>query len=95
MLLLKDEEWGRKSDRWIAEKCGVSHPLVIKLRSELVTVTSSAPRIGQDGKTRKLPTKPAPVVHQCPRHDLDVTASPAPSRRAARSASALPTACPP
>lgn len=55
-LLLTDDEWSKKSDRWIAEKCGVSHPLVSKAREQLVTVTSSsAERIGQDGKTRRMP----------------------------------------
>jgi hypothetical protein len=41
-----------KPDRWIAEKCGVHHVLVGKGRAELVTVTGSNPRTGQDGKTR-------------------------------------------
>lgn len=57
--LLRDEEWGAKSDRWIAEACGVHHVFVGKVRSELVTVTSStsAPRTGRDGKTRALPKR--------------------------------------
>jgi hypothetical protein len=56
-MLLRDEEWAKKSDRWIADKCGVSDPFVGKLR-ELLTVSSSvpAPRVGKDGKTRKLPS---------------------------------------
>ncbi len=32
-MLLGDEEWAQASDRWIAEKCKVSHPLVASLRS--------------------------------------------------------------
>lgn len=59
-LLLKDEEWGAKSDRWIAEKCGVSHTLVQKQRGELATVASSSKptgRTGKDGKTRKQPKR--------------------------------------
>ena len=52
MLLLRDEEWAKKSDRWVAEKCGVSHPFVAKLRGELESDTSSRPRTGQDGKVR-------------------------------------------
>lgn len=54
-ILLRDDEWRKKSDRWIAGKCGVSHPLVISIRSQLVTVTTSngaasESREGQDGK---------------------------------------------
>jgi ParB-like nuclease domain len=33
--LLTDEEWGRWSDREIARRCAVSHPLVGKIRAEL------------------------------------------------------------
>jgi hypothetical protein len=58
-LLLGDDEWGRKSDRWIAEKCGVGHAFVSKLRPQLSTVDSS-PRQGQDGKTRKQPERKQP-----------------------------------
>ena len=45
--------------RWIANKCGVSAPFVLKLRDEHVTVTGSpaGPREGQDGKTRKVPER--------------------------------------
>ena len=50
--------WGRqKSDRWIAEKCGVgkSGQLVAQVRAELHESCSSddAPRTGRDGKKRK------------------------------------------
>ena len=33
-LLLEDEEWGKASDRWIAEQCKVSHPFVAKVRGD-------------------------------------------------------------
>lgn len=33
--LLEDEEWSGRTDRWIAEKCAVSHPFVAKLRAEI------------------------------------------------------------
>ena len=33
-MLLSDEEWGKASDRWIAEKCRVSDHFVAKVRSE-------------------------------------------------------------
>jgi N6-adenosine-specific RNA methylase IME4 len=52
-VLLADKEWVKRSDRWIAEKCGVSQPFVGGIRSQLTTVISS--RLGQDGKERKLP----------------------------------------
>lgn len=65
-LLLRDEEWGKRSDRWIAEKCGVTHPMVIKMRGQLVTDTSSPERVGKDGKTRSLPRQPAPEPEPTP-----------------------------
>jgi ParB-like chromosome segregation protein Spo0J len=54
-LLLADAKWSKKSDRWIADTCGVSHPFVSKAREQLVTVTSSTTREGKDGKARNLP----------------------------------------
>ena len=65
-ILLRDEEWSKKSDRWIAEKAAVSGTLVARMRPELncntVAVESEPaappPRIGKDGKTRALPSKP-------------------------------------
>jgi len=33
--LLRDEEWGQWSDREIARRCAVSHPLVAEIRAEL------------------------------------------------------------
>lgn len=59
--LLRDEEWSTKSDRWIAERCRVGHPLVAQMKRELedLPVNNSAPRLGQDGKTRKLPKRKA------------------------------------
>jgi len=52
-LLLNDDEWRDRSDNWIAETCGVSHPFVGTVRKQLVTVTGSHPgRMGKDGKIR-------------------------------------------
>jgi hypothetical protein len=48
-LLLLDGEWSRKSDRWIADTCGVGHPFVAKLRGQ-VESDSTATREGRDGK---------------------------------------------
>jgi ParB-like chromosome segregation protein Spo0J len=54
-VLLRDEEWSAKSNRWIAEACAVSADLVDRMRSELPVTGSSKPaaRAGRDGKTRK------------------------------------------
>lgn len=48
------------SDREVAKRAGVGHVFVNALRKQLFTENSSAPRRGADGKTRKLPAKPAP-----------------------------------
>jgi len=60
--LLNDKEWVRWSDRKIAEVAGVSHVLVLRVRGQLESVTSSPasraagqPRKGRDGKVRKNP----------------------------------------
>lgn len=67
MMLLRDEEWSQKSDRWIARACAVSNQSVSNIRGELSKVDSSTPavRVGQDGKTRKLPEK-KPVAKTAP-----------------------------
>lgn len=61
--LLRDEEWGAKSDRWIAKACAVGNVLVSRLRADASTVSGKqlpASTVGQDGKTRKRPeSKPA------------------------------------
>ena len=50
-----------KSDRWIAEKCAVSHNLVTTMRPQLSSDDSSpeSPRLGKDGKTRRMATPKA------------------------------------
>ncbi len=77
-VALKDEEWGKKSDRAIAAQAGVSQPFVGKLRSELITVISSVAdecRIGKDGKTRRIPErKPKPPLE--PANDIPETEEP-------------------
>jgi hypothetical protein len=37
LLLLEDEEWGKASDRWIAERCRVSDHTVARVRAELAS----------------------------------------------------------
>ena len=62
MTLLNDAEWSQWSNRVIAEKCGVSDPFVMKLRDQLLTVSSSpSNRRGADGKVRKRPKKKTPI----------------------------------
>lgn len=64
--LLRDDEWSRKSDRWIAEKAAVSHPLVIKLRAEIAGGNGyhlPPSREGRDGKSYPAkPERPAPTL---------------------------------
>ena len=60
-VLLRDEEWSKKSDRWIAQKAMVGHAFVSKLRGQLSTGDSClAPREGKDGKVRTMPPRPSP-----------------------------------
>ncbi len=55
---LQDPEWGKKSTRWIAEACAVSHSFVANMKGELSTVDSSDRVEGRDGKLR-----PATMAH--------------------------------
>jgi hypothetical protein len=41
LMLLEDDEWSQWSDRVIAEKCGVSHPFVGKVRASTGNITST------------------------------------------------------
>jgi hypothetical protein len=45
-------EFGNLSDGLLAEMCGVSQPFVSNIRHQLITVMSSKPRLGRDGKLR-------------------------------------------
>jgi hypothetical protein len=64
-LLLRDEVWSAKGDRWVARQCGVGHQLVGDVRGQLDESSSSAPkstesqgrRQGKDGKWRKTPKR--------------------------------------
>jgi ParB-like nuclease domain len=69
-------EFSRLSDRMIADLCGVAHASVAAVRGQLVNLTSCALRTGKDGKTRRLPGKPAPkterpALRSIPRRDGD------------------------
>lgn len=50
-------EFGNQSDGLLAEMCGVSQPFVTNIRHQLITVMSSGPRMGKDGKLRALPVR--------------------------------------
>ena len=64
MTLLNDAEWSQKSDREVARLAGVSHPFVLSLRSQVITVITSpaqdeqATRKGADGKSYPAKRKP-------------------------------------
>lgn len=55
LRLLRDPQWGKRADRWVAERCAVDHKTVAKVRAELEGAgeipTSPGPREGQDGKS--------------------------------------------
>jgi hypothetical protein len=54
--LLADPKWRKRSDRWIAEACGVGHPLVADVRKATATQLEDLPvddRVGRDGKVRR------------------------------------------
>jgi hypothetical protein len=42
-MLLRDAEWQKKSDRWVAEQCRVGKTMVLAMRAELVAKTDSIP----------------------------------------------------
>lgn len=58
--LLRDEEWSKKSDRWIAEKASVSPDFASRMRRLSSDDSSPGTRKGRDGKARTLPEKKAP-----------------------------------
>lgn len=50
--LLKDEEWGKNTDRWIADHVLVDHKTVASVRAELGNFpNSNEKRTGKDGKS--------------------------------------------
>lgn len=53
-VLLRDSEWGAKSDGWVAKIAGVSQPFASKLRRELTQNGFEFPkqRLSTDGKAR-------------------------------------------
>jgi hypothetical protein len=70
LAILADEEWSQKSNRWVAEVCGVGRDLVEVVRRQLSESANrpiegdAAVRLGQDGKLR-----PAHRTAPCPAAD--------------------------
>lgn len=62
--LLRDKEWSRRSDRWIAERCAVSPSTVGAVRAQVSNLDTSNTREGQDGKSypASQPSRPATTV---------------------------------
>lgn len=78
MVLLEDREWGKRSDRWVAEKAGVSPMTVGRIRADIDPNCNkgTVARGGKDGRTRKppkatagrqpSPPQPAPAAERTP-----------------------------
>lgn len=70
--VLSDPDWSKKSDRWIAEVCNVSHPLVALVREQLAQVEKLPPdnepeaREGRDGKQYPAQTTTPPLSRPHP-----------------------------
>jgi len=74
-MLLKDEEWSQRSDRWIAEIAGVSHPTVLNVKAQVVNFTTSPTsgnfspefKTGKDGKKQPAAKKKQsqPELYHC------------------------------
>lgn len=74
-MLLGDPQWTKKSDRWIAEKCGVSNTFVGNMRNELSTLTvADDKRVGRDGKRRTKPKQRKKEPTQREQFDRDLDA---------------------
>lgn len=79
MRLLGDEEWGKWSDRKIAEQCGVSHNFVGDMRRICNPMTDSPRKVERNGTTYTQDTSnigkrdsgddTGPVLKRKPHHD--------------------------
>lgn len=71
--LLKDPEWSKKSDNWIAEKCKVSGHLVADVRALIEKTANTKPsaRTGKDGRSRPAKKK-AKAAQGTPKFDFAV-----------------------
>lgn len=83
-MLLEDEEWSEWSDREIARRCGVTHPLVARIRASLETATSE-----DEGARRYTTRHGTPAVMQTKNIGRSRTPEPEASSEAAESAAPL------
>jgi len=65
-ILLGEACWAKRSDRWIAERVGISHPTVAKIREELADRRPAEPQRDQVDEASSeqvvnLPPAPAPA----------------------------------
>jgi uncharacterized ParB-like nuclease family protein len=60
MMLLRDKEWVARSNRWVAEKCGVSDTFVADVKREEVQTDRTSVVTGKDGKSYPAPKKATP-----------------------------------
>ena len=86
MALLADEQWAKKSDRWIAEQCKVSNTFVSGIRQQLGVNVDTSTRTGKDGKAYpgKKPKKPVTCAPNVP---ITTSDDPEPSSRRGNGAS--------
>lgn len=92
--LLRDEEWGKRGDRWIAEQCRVAPNTVGAVRRGLESAAQIAhltERVGQDGKTYPVPQR-RPTPEPEARHAPQAAAPAAPVTRPVPVAAARPAA---
>lgn len=72
-LLLADEEWAARSDRWIAEQCRVCDKTVAKIRAEREQLRNSA--VDEPHEAYSMYTTIArldAMVLSCYKHDSDI-----------------------
>lgn len=77
LTLLNDEEWGKRTDRWVAEHCKVDHKMVATVRAELGnSPVDDGKREGKDGKLRRMPA-PKPRAKPAPAEEAPTVEEPA------------------
>jgi hypothetical protein len=62
LALLADKQWGKRSDRWIADACKVSHPFVASVRADLERKQQAAAERQLQPET--LPPLPSTTVRE-------------------------------
>lgn len=76
------ERWPERSDRWIAEVCGVSNHMVADCRpDQLGDSPTSTSRTGKDGKKRRAPAQETVLPHLYDAEEPPSPAEPAPTKK--------------